>query len=325
MADLRQKRPAMAGSREIGMFVFLVVLFCFPLLMGHKARQSFYGSYNLVLLLRHVGMLSIFAIGETFVIITAGIDLSVGSVIALSGVLCGYGLTEAGLPAGCVIAGVLAVGVLIGLFHGFLVVHVRIQPFVATLGTLCVLRSLGMVLTDSLAISITDPGFLALGKIPQGWPPTPLMIMVPIAAAAMILMHATVYGRYLYAIGSNEEATRLSGVRTGRIKYMAYVLSSLLAAAAGIVYASYAGMGDPSSGQGYELNAIAAAVIGGCSLAGGEGSVAGTLIGASILLLIVNELNLLIERNASLWEGFIVGAVVIAAVALNTLRQRRAR
>ena len=152
MADLRQKRPAMAGSREIGMFVFLVVLFCFPLLMGHKARQSFYGSYNLVLLLRHVGMLSIFAIGETFVIITAGIDLSVGSVIALSGVLCGYGLTEAGLPAGCVIAGVLAVGVLIGLFHGFLVVHVRIQPFVARLGTLCVLRSLGMVLTDSLAI-----------------------------------------------------------------------------------------------------------------------------------------------------------------------------
>lgn len=309
---------ALARSREAGMFACLVAIFFIPCLFGPEARSAFYAKANFSFLSRHLALLSIFAIGETFVIVTGGIDLSVGSVIAFSGVLCGHGLVNWELPVGVVIPCVLAVGALIGLCHGFFVVHVGIQPFVATLGTMCVLRSLALIITESVPIIIVNDTFLEIGKIPN-----PVLILLPIAALSIVLMHATVFGRYVYAVGCNEEATRLSGVRTGLVKYMAYLLSSVLAATAGIVYASYSTMGDPSSGVGYELNAIAAAVIGGCSLAGGQGSVAGTLIGASILRLILNELNLIIKRNASLWEGVIVGAVVIAAVTFNTLRQRR--
>ena len=330
-------RAPSAGSREVGMLLFLVALLAAPAFCGEGARFAFYKAMNLAFLARHVAMLSLFAIGVTFVIVAGGIDLSLGSLIAFSGVLCAYGLDRMGLPAWAVIGATLVVGAIVGLCHGFLVVHVGVPPFVATLGTMCMLRSLAMLLTSSVSITIRDAAFLALGKVWQADVPfgaehvlrihfpAPVLVLLPVVAASVVLMHATTYGRYLYAVGSNEEATRLSGVRTGRIKYLAYVLSSVLASAAGIVYASYSRVGDPSSGRGYELSAIAAAVIGGCSLAGGEGSVTGTLVGACILHVILNELNLIIKHNASLWEGAIVGVVVIAAVALNTLRQRRRR
>ena len=306
-------------TRELGMFVCLGVLFLVPAFFGADVRTAFYAKTNLSFLLRHIAILSIFAIGETFVIISGGIDLSVGSVIAFCGVACGYGLVEVELPVPVVIPAVLLLGALVGLCHGFFVVKMDLQPFVATLGTMCILRSLSMVVTESLPITIVDDAFLAIGEISG-----PVIILVPVAFATAFVMHFTIYGRYLYAVGSNEEATRLSGVNAAAIKTLAYVVSSFLAAGAGIVYAAYAGQGDPSSGVGYELNAIAAAVIGGCTLGGGEGSVLGTLIGSSIFFLILNELNLIIPKNASLWEGVIVGVVVIAAVTFNTIRHRRA-
>ncbi len=318
------RHSALWQSRELGIVISLLVIVLVILASGPGPRESFLRAANLQNLSRQIALLSIYAIGETFVVIAGGIDLSVGSLIAFSGVLTGVLMVTCNVPALLAVPLVLIVSWLVGVLHATVISRIGLQPFVATLGTMCILRGASLLATDSLPIPIVAEGFTSLGNGRWLGIPTPVFVLAGVAAVAAVIMRWTVYGRYIHALGSNEEATRLSGVNVARVKVIAYSLCALFTGLAGVVFAAYDRQGNPSSGAGYELNAIAAAVIGGCSLAGGEGSVVGTILGASVLSVILNGLNLVIARNASLWEGVIVGSVVIAAVALNTLRQRRA-
>ena len=334
MAATPQKRrgmPSWFTSREAGMVVALLALCALILLSGERARGTFLSSENQRNLWRQVALLGIFAIGETFVIVTAGIDLSVGSVIAFTGVLAALcmsspqtnGVNGPGLSAPIAVLAALAAALGVGAVHGLLVGWLNLPPFVATLGTMGALRSAARVITGAIPISVTNASFIFLGNGKPWGIPAPFLIMGAAAVVSIVMMHATTWGRYIYAVGANEEAVRLSGVGVRRVKMLAYMGGSLLAGVAGVVHAAYNFQGDPAGGVAYELNAIAAAVIGGCSLAGGQGSVIGTLIGANIFCVVLNGLPLIIAVNASLWEGIVVGTVVIGAVTFNVLRQRR--
>jgi len=312
-------------SREMGTFASLVLLCLAIVLSSSETRHHFLDPTNLQNLSRQIALLSIFALGETFVIITAGIDLSVGSVIAFTGVLSAHLMMKAHWsPVPALLVGLLfSAGV--GLVHALLIGWMNLQPFVATLGTMSILRSAALLMTSAVPIAVTVDSFTFLGNGTWTGLPVPVWFLLGVIVLSAVFLHGTVYGKYTYALGSNEEAARLSGINVRGVKILAYVLCSALTGLAGILYAAYTMQGDPMGGVGYELNAIAAAVIGGCNLMGGEGSVLGTLIGASILSVILNGLNLMIKKNASLWEGVMVGTVVIAAVAFNALRARRNR
>ena len=318
------------------MFYVMLLIIGIIIFSGESSRQIFTGATNLENLTRQMALLGLFAIGETIVIIAGGIDLSVGSLIALIGVIASIFMSSldtngfVGFGWGWIptILACLFFSVLFGLFNGYLVAYWGLPPFVVTLGTMSLMRGIAKLLTSSITISITDETFNSLGngKIPAllGFEiPIPVIILIFISIAVGMFMKYTIFGKYFYALGSNETATQFSGVNVKRVKLLAYTLCSLLAGLGGIVFASYNRLGDPGGGIGYELNAIAAAVVGGASLTGGEGSVSGTLIGTAILCIILNGLNIVIKRNASLWEGVIVGIVVIAAVSINHFRQRR--
>lgn len=342
-------------SREAGMFF---ILFLLMVIITWFNPDAFLNPYNLHNLLRQIGFLSIFAIGVTFVIITAGIDLSLGSLIAFCGVLAamlmdkGYtiiGYVEPGtaditvLFSTCII--VMLAGALVGVFHGVMVSVFEIPPFVVTLGTMCILRSIAYLLTANVPIPVLNEPYNAMGNegflsipfpaSPNRWGdgefmlwiniPISFWVCIIIALISSVLLNKTRFGRNVYAVGGNEQATYLSGVSVFWTKVGAYAYCSGLTAVSGILFSAYDRQGSPSSGLAYELNAIAAAVIGGCSLMGGAGSVSGTLIGASIFAVIINGINLIVQRDASLWEGTIVGIVIVAAVTFNTIRTKRQR
>lgn len=317
------------------MVLCLLVVWLVPVGFS-QTRGLFLDLYNQQNLAARAGALGVFAIGETFVIITGGIDLSVGSLIAFTGVLLGKLMSSPafnaregfGLPMYPAIALALTAAALIGAFHGFLVSRLRMPPFVATLGTMLALRSLALIISGQVAIPIPSDDFAQIYDAAPLGVPLPLVMLIIVGAAASVLLRLTRLGRYVYAVGGNEQAARLSGVNVRGTKMFAYVASAFLAGVAGIIYASAVQQGHPSSAIGYELSAIAAAVIGGASLMGGLGTVLGTVVGAAILTTILNVLQLLMplvfrsKISPSLLEGAIVGGLVILAVALNLLRQR---
>jgi ribose/xylose/arabinose/galactoside ABC-type transport system permease subunit len=291
-------------------------------------------------ILRQTALLGIFALGAGIVIIAGGIDLSSGSVIAFGGTICatimlllapeamqtnkplGVGVIAAG------IAGTLVVGFLIGSLHAWLITVVGLPPFVATLATLVGLRSLGRALVEhvtatvlrapSSQIQIFDTQFRYLAN--SVW--IPVALFAVLALLCWILLTRTVIGRHLHALGGNEQAARLSGIRTERLKWLAYCLSAMLASIAGILYIGDQSVADPQTlGRGYELNAIAAAVVGGCSLRGGVGTIPGTVLGALFLRTVIDGVAKMIKAQADVYEGLIVGGVVVLAVAFNQLRQ----
>ena len=323
-------RPTSArrSLREAGVFAALVVL-C-ALIAASGARSAFLSPGNLQNLSRQIALLGVFAIGEAIVIIAGGIDLSVGSVIGISGMVCARLFADWHWPLAGAIAAALVLSLLIGIIHAALIHHLRIPPFIVTLGSLSILRSLAQLMTNAMPIPTVGEGlasggldFLVSGRV-LGVPVSVCLLAI-LLIALELLMRRSREGRYLYSIGSNEEAARLSGVMLFRTKAVAYGLSALLAGVAGVLYVGYNGQGDPRSGSGYELNAIAAAVVGGCSLQGGQGTLLGAVIGAAILNVILNGINLIIQKNASLWEGTIVGSVVVLAVTLNVIGRRRER
>jgi ribose transport system permease protein len=318
------------GGNVICLIAIALIIMVFE---GNRVAEPFLSPANQQALWRNISLLAVFAIGETFVIISGGIDLSVGSLIALSAVMLGFMLAAPGesvmygmsLPLAVAVPIILIAMAGIGALHGYLVGWVGIQPFVATLGSMIFFRSLAMVLSNQMKITITNPvaDYIGNGK-PLGIP-VPLIVMVVVALAAAFVMRSTIHGRYLRAIGSNEEAAALSGVRVRRVKMLAYITCSVLAGVAGIVHAGYLRCGDPGSGQMYELYAIAASVIGGCSLMGGVGSVVGTITGAAMFYFLRNGLYRLVKvKSPSLWEGIIVGSVLVGAETFNIIRQRRA-
>lgn len=273
-------------------------------------------------------VVGILAMGVTFVIITGGIDLSVGTVMTFAAVMTGVFVTNLGIPWPiAVLLGILS-GTLMGLINGILVARFGLPPFIATLGMLNVARGLALVISELRPIYFPDqPGFnqFFMGSVMEdmGLPDMPNLFFIFVIAAVVtwFILGRTIVGRYIFAIGSNEDATRLSGVRTMRYKATAYIISGTMAGLAGVVLAARLNSAQPSTGFGYELDAIAAAVIGGTSLAGGEGTITGTIIGAFIISVLTNGLRLMGVPQE--WQITITGVIVVGAVYLDILRRRQ--
>ncbi len=310
--------------KELGTFGLLVVL-CAVLAY---LNPSFLAPVNLQNLSRLIGIYGIFSIGLGIVIITGGIDLSVGSVFALLGVLLSIFLVQWHWPAAIAVLAVAGITTLLGAINGFLITKVKIQPFIVTLCGLLFYRGLArFVANDETKGFGAAEGFETLQSVATGTLlgiPTPFIILVIVAALMWVVLHRSVYGRYLFAVGKNETAARYSGINSDRIIASAYVLSGFLAGIAGVLLAFYTNSISPSShGNFYELYGIAAAVLGGCSLRGGEGSIVGILIGTALLQILQNLVNLL--GIPSSLNFAVMGAVIlIGVIADQLLQQRRA-
>ncbi|MFF0157558.1 substrate-binding domain-containing protein [Streptomyces sp. NPDC005263] len=262
---------------------------------------------------------AILAFGVTFVIVSAGIDLSVGSVAALSATVLAWSATSQGVPVAIAVVLAIATGIVCGVVNGFLISYGKLPPFIATLAMLSVARGLSLVVSQGSPIAL--PGSVShLGDTLGGWLPVPVLVMVVMGLITAFVLGRTYIGRSMYAIGGNEEAARLSGLRVKRQKLAIYAFSGLFAAAAGIVLAARLSSAQPQAAQGYELDAIAAVVIGGASLAGGTGKASGTLIGALILAVLRNGLNLL--SVSAFWQQVVIGVVIALAVLLDTVRRK---
>jgi len=268
---------------------------------------------------RQIAEIAIMAVGQTLVIIAGGIDLSVGSVMAFSGVSTGLVLNAGGSIPLAVCAGLLA-GSLCGAINGFLVTRGRIPPFVVTLGMMGVASGVALVMTGGTNIFIQRAGFDAIGLGRVFRVPVPLIVMVVVALSAHVLLSRTRAGRYFYAIGGSAESARLSGVPVRFYQGLTFLIGGLMAGLGGVLLASRLGIAQPTAGQGYELDTIAAAVIGGASLMGGVGTIPGTLIGAFIMAVLRNGCNLL--DISEFWQRIAIGTIVVLAVYYDHLRRR---
>jgi ribose transport system permease protein len=278
---------------------------------------------NLRNTVRHISLISLFALGEAVVIIAGGIDLSIGSIICVSAVTTSYLTMYSGFGIVEAVAAALALSLLIGYAQGLIITRLGLQPFVVTLASMLLLRGAAEVMTGGTDIGFQGkyPGFRFLGEgIGLGMPMPFWFALIAIAIVAF-LMHRTILGRYAYAIGSNPEAARLSGVPVQRIRLVTFVTSAGLSGVAGVLYVAYLPSATPSLGSAYELHAVAAAVLGGCSLLGGRGSVFGVLIGAGIMQITFNAVNLI---GKSLWQNVVAGGVILAAVVVDRIFERNA-
>jgi ribose transport system permease protein len=298
-------------------FVSLIVLF----IALSITSPYFLTANNLASVARQTAVFNTMALGMTIVIISGGIDLSVGSILGLSG-LVGTMALERGypIPVGVLIG--LLVGTACGFANGLMVAKLRIPPFVVTLGTLGIFRGLALIISNGLPVHRIPPGFSFLGEGNLLGVPFVVWMLVICAVAVHVILEHTRLGRYAFAIGSNKIASLYAGIPVDFHVMAVYAIGGTLTGLAGMVEASRLMTGQPTAGQGYELQAIAAVVIGGGSLNGGEGSVVGTLIGAFIMGLLSNGADLLNISNY--WQQVIIGAVIILAVTLDELRKRRA-
>ncbi|MGB3816071.1 MAG: ABC transporter permease [Shinella sp.] len=286
------------------------------------STHAFWTPNNISNLLRQGAMTAILAVGQTFVIITAGIDLSVGAIVGFTTVVIA-GLLQAGVPLWIAIILTLLIGVAIGAFHGFGIVRMGLPPFIITLATLTSLRGIGLLITNGSTISISHEGFTNFSRADFLGVPSLFWMVVLVAIPAFVFLHLSRFGRYLFAVGSNSEAARLSGVNVNRTIYLAYILSATCAAFVGLLLASRIGIGNATQAEGWELQAIASSVIGGTSLFGAVGSVHGPLLGAFILATINNGANLL--NINSFWQRIITGLLIIVIVYFDQLRRRGSR
>jgi ribose transport system permease protein len=317
------------------MFVALVVM----ALGLFISNPDFLGQSNAINTLRQISMLGIFAIGSGFVIITGGIDLSVGSVVGLTGVIIARISSHAtgglghSLVLGIPVA--LAVAVLVGLGQGLLITRLKLQPFIVTLGGMLLIRGVSQTIVQGGTLSMGTSPLLKLANaglfMRDGDPlvPYPILIFLAVAAIATYVLHFTVYGRYVYAIGGNRDAAQYSGIDVRKVETLTYVVSAGLAGVAGVCYTAYIGQMSQQVGVAYELYAIAAVVLGGCSLRGGEGTVLGIIIGSAMMRVIDNGINMFQVRYQDAggiprlwrlnpnWTFIIVGAVILVAVMLD--------
>jgi ribose transport system permease protein len=311
-------------KKELGISILLIVLCVVVAVLNPR----FLGPANLQNMARLIGIYAIFSIGVGIVIITGGIDLSIGSVFALQGVLLAMMLREWGWPWPLATLAAIAGTTVLGAWHGFLITKVRLQPFIVTLCGLLFYRGLARFIAQDETKGFGAGGFEALRQFAVGSlgpVPMPFVIMVLISVLMWVALHRSVYGRYLFAVGRNEDATRYSGVNSNLVIGSAYVLCLALAGVSGILLAFYTNSISPSGhGSAYELYGIAAAVLGGCSLRGGEGSIMGILVGTALLQVLQNLVNLL--GIPSSLNFAVMGAVILAGVAVDQVSTaRRAR
>ncbi len=307
-------------KKEFGILALLIVLCA---VTGYE-NPRFFSHANLANTANLIGLRGIFSIGVGLVIITGGIDLSIGSMIALNGMLLVMALTEWHWAWPVATAFALGVPMLLGLAHGTLITRFKMQPFIVTLCGLLLYRGIARYIAKDTTKGFGDAkGFETLQYVASGryhGVPLPFLILIGIAIIMWVVLHRSVFGRYLFAVGRNEEATRFSGVNTNWIIASTYVLAGLLTGISGILFAFYTNSVSPSSqGNFYELYGIAAAVLGGCSLRGGEGSILGILIGTALLLVLENLVNLL-GIDSSL-NFAVMGAVVLLGVLADQIFQ----
>ncbi|AYG08800.1 ribose ABC transporter permease [Pseudomonas fluorescens] len=283
------------------------------------ASDNFLTASNLSNIGRQVSINAIIAVGMTCVILTGGIDLSVGPVMALSGTLTA-GLMVAGLPPGLAIGAGLLIGVAFGIGNGLFVAYLHMPPIIVTLATMGIARGFGLMYTDGYPISGLPEWFGFFGRQSLLGIQVPILIMLVTYLMAYVLLQHTRIGRYIYAIGGNEEAVRLSGVRAARFKLLVYGISGLTAAIAGLVLTSRLMSGQPNAGIGFELDAIAAVVLGGASIAGGRGVIVGTLLGAMLLGVLNNGLNML--GVSPYVQSVIKGAIILLAIFISRQRHK---
>lgn len=303
-------------------FWITIVVILISLVMSFVS-DVFISQRNLFNVTRNLAFTGILALGITPVIITAGIDLSVGSIMGLSGMVLGIVMTNGGSMLLGILAA-LATAILVGLVNGLLIAYLRLSPFVVTLGMLSIARSLALVISNGKLISKFGPdndAFLELGGGRIGFIPNPIIVTIVLALILWFLLQATPWGRYVYAIGGNEEAARLTGVPVNLIKVSTYVLSAFCAGIAAVMLVGWLGSANNAVGMGYELNAIAATVIGGTNLMGGIGTSFGAVIGAVLIEVIRN--SLLLANVNTFWQGAFVGSALILAVFIERVRNFR--
>lgn len=307
-------------KRILGIFVLLVVVYLATWVMSDlvTGRQSFLSAFNQENLLRRTALFGIIGIGVAFVIITSGIDLSIGSVVCLVGVTFPWMVIESGIPPWLALTIVMGISLIIGLSHGLLVTKMKLQPFVVTLCGLLLYRGIARGITNDQTAGFQGElkglRWLANGEIPitgNFGLPFPLVILVIVASLAAFFLNRTIYGRYLLALGNNEEAARFSGIKTDKMTILAYVICSFLAGLGGLLFVLDTNSAQPVDfGNFYELFAIAAAVLGGCSLRGGSGTIVGVIIGTALIQLLRNMITLVdwIPQNI---EYAVIGAVIL--------------
>jgi ribose/xylose/arabinose/galactoside ABC-type transport system permease subunit len=304
----------------VGILAVLLLIFALD------REHAFFQRYSLQTLVHRVALFGVLAVGAGLVIIAGGIDLSTGAVVALSSIVSAKLLTEwlrpaasgAGPPSlglvAVVIALTLLMGLAIGLFHALMINHLRLPPFIATLATMAGLRSLATVLSKNHTITIPSELYRFLGSDFR----VTLGIFAVVAATLSVIMGCTVLGRHIFALGGNETAARLSGLRTRRLKAIVYGLSGLLSALGGILFTGLSGQADSRLGVTYELTAITAAVVGGCSLSGGIGSIRGTVLGLLLTQMVIKGTGIVVRGvDSTQIEGLVLGTVVLVAVAFN--------
>ncbi len=315
-----------AALRALGSRQELVILALLLLVAGGLSLLSanFYQGTNLINLARGVSWFAVAALGVSMVIVIGGVDLSVGAVMALAGLVCAVGL-RAQWPLPVAIGAGLLSGAAVGLLNGTLVARLNLPPFIVTLGTMGVARGLTFGLTNGAPIRDLPPEFRALGQSDlQLGPltlPASLVTMALLAGLVALMLDRTVLGRYIFTLGRDEEALRLAGVPTEKIKTTVYTLSGLLAACGGIMMTAWLGVAAPTAAEGYELDIIAAAVIGGTSLFGGEGGVLGVVLGTLLMLMVRNGMVLL--GFPAYWQIGAIGAMILTVVLIDYLRRRR--
>ena len=299
--------------------IAIVIFFSF-------ASPIFFTWPNITSVLFSTVVIGCLAVGTTFVIITGGIDLSIGTGMALCAVMSGVFIVNMGLPIAVGVVGAIAFGGLIGFVNGFNVAVLKLPPFIATLAMMLVAQGLALVISHSAPIYFReDPGYITIstGKLIPGLDlPNAVLILTVVCIVAGVVLGRSVLGRYTYSIGSNELATDLSGIDVRRWKIVIYTIAGLFIGLAGVMISARLGSAQPATGAGYELQAIAAVVIGGTSLAGGKGSILGTVIGALIISVLNNGLQIM--SIAQEWQKVILGLVILVAVYADMARKKEA-
>lgn len=319
------KRGGIAAQQMLWAFASLIVLLVFFSL----ASPNFLQTSNILAVLQATAVNGVLAIAVTMIIITGGIDLSIGTLMTFTAVTAGVALTNWGLPLPAGILAAIGMGAFCGLISGTLVTRMRIPPFIATLGMMLILKGLSLVVSGTKPIYFNDtPGYTQIaqgslvGAALPGLPvPNGVLILFIVAIFQAWVLNRTLLGRYCFAMGSNEEAVRLSGVDTRAWKTAIYALGGAICGIAGLLISSRLNSAQPALGLGYELDAIAAVVIGGTSLAGGRGTILGTVIGALIMAVLLNGLRIM--SVAQEWQTVVTGLIIIAAVYADMLRREK--
>ena len=311
-----ENKAAVFLRENLGLLLLCVLLAVLP-----ATSSSFLSTQNMFNILRQISTNMLIACAMTMVIILGGIDLSVGSIIALSGVIAAGCVSRYELPiAVALIAGAL-VGVVIGVFNGFVICKTTIPPFIVTLATMNIARGLAKVYTGGSPVRVVTKEWQFIGAGYIGPVPVPVIIMIIAIIITALMMNKTKLGRHIYAVGGNTQAAEFSGIKVARVKFIVHAYAGLMAGLAGIILASRMYSGQPTAGEGAEMDAIAAVVVGGTSMAGGSGKIGGTIIGALIIGVLNNGLNLM--NVNSFWQDVVKGVVILLAVFIDYIRNRK--